>query len=217
MTATTVIFDLDGTLVDSSPDIAAALNRAFAELNVRELGDAEVLRMLGGGPRILVGKALTAVDGPTDDAAIDAALERYTSEYLSDPSSRTEFFADAAEALPALAARGLRLGICTNKRTDLSERLLEHLGVRGLFGSLVGSDIATAPKPEAAHLNDVIAELGVSAEDCLYVGDTGIDQRTAEAAGVPYVHVTWGHEVDGADVVIERFAELQTLVDAYPA
>lgn len=217
MSAKTVIFDLDGTLVDSSPDIAAALNRAFSGLGLRELGDAEVLAMLGGGPRILVEKALEAVDGPRDEETSNSALERYTAEYRAEPVARTAFFADAAEALPALAEQGVRLGICTNKRTDIAERVLEHLGVRPLFGSVVGSDRATAPKPDAAHLLDTLAELGAEPGECLYVGDTVIDQRTSNAAGVPYAHVAWGHPVDGAQVVLERFSDLLPLVAEHTA
>lgn len=211
---TAVIFDLDGTLVDSSPDITAALNRAFAPFGVRDLKSPEVLGMLGGGPRILVGAALSAVGGPTDEQSIDQALTRYSAEYLAEPAAKTEFFADAATAIADLAARGVKLGICTNKRTELAELLLTHLGVRQHFGSLMGIDRATQAKPHAAHLEQTMAELGVTAGECLYIGDTVIDQRTAAAAGVRYLHVAWGHKIDDVETTLERFAELMPLVGA---
>ncbi|KIP51504.1 HAD family hydrolase [Leucobacter komagatae] len=210
---TAVIFDLDGTLVDSSPDIAAALNKAFAPWGVSELTAPEVLGMLGGGPRALIAQALTAIDGPLDDESLDEALARYSAEYLAAPSAKTEFFADAAKVIPKLAARGLKLGICTNKRTELADLLLEHLGVRAYFSALVGVDRAAYPKPHPMHLEQTMAELDVTPEECVYVGDTAIDQSTARAAGVRYTHVAWGHEIEGNDTRLECFEDLMPIVE----
>lgn len=212
MTISSVVFDLDGTLVDSSPDIAAALNAAFAELGVRELTAPEVLAMLGGGPRVLVQKALDAVDLVVDGEQLDVLVESYTVAYRAHPVERTTFFADAAEALAQLNALGLRLGVCTNKRTDIAERVLEHLGVRDFFGSVVGSDKASRAKPDAAHLLETLAELDAAPGECLYVGDTDIDAQTAAAAGVAYAHVVWGHALPDVQIELKTFADLQPLV-----
>jgi len=212
MTVTSVVFDLDGTLVDSSPDISAALNEAFAELGVRRLTAPEVLEMLGGGPRVLVGKALDAVGFEADEQRLDGLVEAYTVAYRAHPVERTTFFADAAEAIPKLRALGLRLGVCTNKRTDIAERVLEHLGVRDLFGAVVGSDRASRPKPDAAHLLETLAELDAAPGECLYVGDTEIDEQTAAAAGVGYAHVAWGRAVSGVRIELDAFADLLPLV-----
>lgn len=212
MTVTSVVFDLDGTLVDSSPDIAAALNTAFADSGARELTAPEVLAMLGGGPRVLVQQALDAVGRSAEGRALDALVEAYTVAYRAHPVERTTFFADAAEALAKLNALGLRLGVCTNKRTDIAERVLEHLGVRDFFGSVVGSDRATRSKPDPEHLLETLAELGAAPDECLYVGDTGIDAQTAAAAGVDYAHVVWGHALADARTELRAFADLLPLV-----
>ena len=214
MTVTSVVFDLDGTLVDSSPDIAAALNRAFSELQLRPLTEPEVLAMLGGGPRVLVAKALEELGYTPSETELDAVLERYSAEYRAKPSERTVFFADAADALPQLRERGLMLGVCTNKRTDIAEQVLEHLGVRDLFGAVIGSDLASSPKPDAAHLTETLDALGADTAGCLYVGDTEIDALTAKSAGVRYAHVDWGHQIDAPVAVqIREFSELLLHID----
>lgn len=211
MTAKSIVFDLDGTLVDSSPDIAAALNAAFADLGVRELSAPEVLAMLGGGPRILVSQALTALGVQTDDSMIDARVERYSAHYRAAPAARTVCFADAADALKELHAKGIALGICTNKRTDIAEQVLAHLGLRELFGAVIGSDLASAPKPNPAHLLETLQTLGAEASECIYVGDTSIDAAAAADAGIRYVHVSWGHQLTSQAQQISRFAELAEL------
>ncbi|RGE20502.1 HAD family hydrolase [Leucobacter sp. wl10] len=212
MTATSIVFDLDGTLVDSSPDIAAALNTAFAPLAVRELTASEVLAMLGGGPRALVQQAIDAVGRSADRRRLDGLVEAYTAAYRAHPVDRTTFFADAADVLPQFAARGLKLGVCTNKRTDIAERVLDHLGVRDCFGSVVGSDRASRSKPDAAHLLETLAELHATPDECLYVGDTDIDAQTAAAAGVRYAHVAWGRPLADARTGLRSFSDLLSLV-----
>jgi phosphoglycolate phosphatase len=170
--------------------------------------------MLGGGPRVLVAKALEALDFTPSEAELDALLERYSAEYRARPSERTAFFADAARALPRLRDRGLLLGVCTNKRTDIAEQVLGHLGVRELFGAVIGSDLASRPKPDAAHLTETLAALGADAAGCLYVGDTEIDALTAKSAGVRYAHVDWGHQIDAPVAVrIREFSELLLHLD----
>lgn len=211
MTVSSIVFDLDGTLVDSSPDIAAALNEAFADLGVRELSAPEVLAMLGGGPRVLVTQALAAVGVVLDDAALDTRVEHYSAKYRAAPVDRTVWLADAAEALTSLHEQGVTLGICTNKRTDIAEQVITHLGLREQFGAIIGSDLASAAKPNPAHLRETLRALNVDPSECLYVGDTQIDASAAEAAGVRYVHVSWGHEIAASVQRISRFAELSGL------
>lgn len=208
MTLKSIVFDLDGTLVDSSPDIAAALNAAFADLGVRELSAPEVLAMLGGGPRILVAQALTSLGVTLDDATLDARVESYSAHYRAAPAARTVCFADAAKALPELHAKGIKLGICTNKRTDIADQVLTHLGLREVFGAVIGSDLASAPKPNPAHLLETLQILDTDPSDCIYVGDTSIDAAAAAGAGVRYVHVSWGHQLESPVQQIVSFAEL---------
>lgn len=207
-----IVFDLDGTLVDSSPDIAAALNKAFAPRGVRGLSAAEVLAMLGGGPRVLVAKALDAVGSPAEGAELDELVEVYSQHYRANPVDGTTCFADAARAIPALHARGVLLGICTNKRTDIAHQTLAGLGLAEYFGAVIGSDLASHTKPDAAHLIETLESLGADPARCVYVGDTEIDAATAEAAGVEYRHVAWGHMLERKRQSIEQFSDLEALI-----
>ena len=118
------------------------------------------------------------------------------------------------EVVAKLRERGLMLGVCTNKRTDIAEQVLEHLGVRDLFGAVIGSDLASSPKPDAAHLTETLDALGADTAGCLYVGDTEIDALTAKSADVRYAHVEWGHQIDAPVAVqIREFSELLLHLD----
>lgn len=204
-----VIFDLDGTLVDSSPDIAFALNRAFVGLGCRELLPGEVLRLLGGGPKALVLSALQLLEVELSEQHIEQILELYLTEYASNATRNTTFFADAAEVLPLLRQRGIMLGICTNKRTAIAQRVLSHLRVGELFGAVVGGDIVPYPKPDPSHLLTTLSSLGIGRDECLYVGDTDIDARTAEEAEIRYAHVAWGERIQRTKLLeIHHFVEL---------
>lgn len=208
-----VILDLDGTLVDSSADIASAMNHALRAYGIAEVTDGQVAAALGGGPRILVTACLQAVGHPSDDhALVDAVLDKYSAQYKAFPAVRTHTYDTAATVLPALHERGVLIGVCTNKRTQIALSVLDSVGLGAYVGAVVGSDTTTAPKPRPGHLTDTIAALGARERRVLYVGDTHIDRLTAEAAGVPYAQVAWGHPDVPADHHLSTFDDLLGLV-----
>ncbi|MFI6350108.1 ribose-5-phosphate isomerase RpiA [Streptomyces sp. NPDC050560] len=200
-----VVFDLDGTLVDSAPDIAAALNEALTARGLGPLSVEQTRGLLGGGAATLVEGALHLTGGPAGLA--DTVLADYGDAYARTPVAATTVHADAHEALRELREAGVRTAVCTNKRSDLADRVLEGTGLAALFDIVVGIDDAPAAKPDPAHLRTVLDLLGVSARQTLYVGDTRVDALTAERLGVPYRHVAWGSPVPGATTV-GGFAEV---------
>jgi len=194
-----VVLDLDGTLVDSAPDIAGALSTALTAHGLPAVGADRVRGLLGGGAAQLVRGVLDAVGG--DPALADPVLRDYSDAYRARPAVATTVHADAREALQAWRDAGIRIGICTNKRTGLSHRVLEGTGLAPLVDVVVGIDAVPAGKPDPGHLEAALAALHVSPADALYIGDTAIDALTARRAGVAYRHVGWGHPVPGVTTI----------------
>lgn len=184
------IFDLDGTLVDSAPDIAHAINRLLADRGVPAQAVSFVEGFVGEGARLLVAKLYDALSLPTDDLARD--VETYLAYYRERPVVDSRLYADAATALPALRDAGVLLGVCTNKPQELAEIVLDRLGLRSLMSVVVGADTTPYTKPDPRPLLHALDAMGVRPDDTVYVGDTGIDLACALAAGVRCRIVDWG-------------------------
>ncbi|BAH48745.1 HAD family hydrolase [Rhodococcus opacus] len=209
---TAVVFDLDGTLVDSSEDIAAAMNEALSGHGDRRVTVRQVADALGGGPRALVEQCLRAAGLPVTAPTVDDVLRTYSERYRANPAQKTRLVDTAAVVLAELDARGIQLGVCTNKRTPIAHAVLDALGLGAIIGAVIGSDATDGPKPDPRHLTDTIAALGASGSTVLYVGDTDIDRDTATAAGIRYAHVSWGHPDVDADFRLDSFDDLLTLI-----
>jgi phosphoglycolate phosphatase len=208
-----VVLDLDGTLVDSSEDIAEAMNHALTAHGIGAVTASQVGAALGGGPTILVEKCLTAAGLATHDPALVASvLDAYSDRYRAHPATHTRLFDTAEAVLPALHARGVLIGVCTNKRTSIAEAVLDAVGLSSIIGAVVGSDTTPTPKPQPGHLTDTVALLGAEDRRVLYVGDNDIDRRTAAAAGVTYAQVAWGHPNVPADHYLTSFDDLLSIV-----
>ncbi|MBY6537280.1 HAD hydrolase-like protein [Rhodococcus sp. BP-349] len=203
-----IIFDLDGTLIDGSADIAAALNAALDSHGHGRVTVEQVAAALGGGPRKLVEKCLAASRTTVSGNTFEKILTAYSTNYLARPADRTVLLDTAGTVLTSLQERGVRLGVCTNKRTAIAESVLETLGVRNCFDAVIGSDTVAAPKPHPAHLLETIAAMGIGGSRVLYVGDTAIDEATATGAGIPYAHMSWGESDVSADFVLTSFNDL---------
>ncbi len=213
----TVIFDLDGTLADTSGDLIAAANACFRQMGVGDVLDpgADQGVALRGGKRMLtVGlERLGRYDADTVEAYYPVLLEAYA----EDIDRHSVLYPGAMAAVEALGTAGYGLGICTNKPEGLADLLLRRLGVRDVFAALVGADTLTVRKPDPEPLREAARRAGGDPARTLLVGDSDTDRNTARAAGVPSVLVTFGPS--GADMaalapeaLLERFEDLPGLV-----
>jgi len=206
-----VVFDLDGTLIDSLADIASALNKALALRGFPPFETSVVRRMIGGGIPNLVEKAFLA-HGVAPDNLKPVILD-FLRIYGENCVIDTALYEGAEDLLTALRGRGVKLGVCTNKQEDVSKAILRQLGVAELFDVVVGEKPDRPRKPDPAPLTLAMAELGVTADDCIMVGDSGADAGCAHAAGVPVILVTFGYshtpvETLGAQALIHHLGEL---------
>lgn len=208
-----VIFDLDGTLIDSEPDLRAGLNRLFDELGRRHVTRDEVVMMVGDGVPKLVERGLDATGGIPADG-LDAHVARFLEFYEGAAADLTEPFPGAGDILRDLKAAGARLGICTNKPEAPTHEILASFGFDAHIDAVVGGDtLGDIRKPDPRHLAAVLEKLGVSADRAVMVGDNANDVATARGLGVPAIAVAFGYSRGpvaalNADVVIERFDDL---------
>ncbi len=205
-----LVFDLDGTLIDSAPDIAAAVNKVLERRGWPTQSVELVERFIGFGPRRLLLDMFVALGLPSDDDTVDEAVREYLDQYDREPAERTVFYPYVREDLSALRNAGMRLGICTNKPHDLSLKVLDILGIGSLFDVVVGADAAPVCKPHPSHLLAVAERMGLNGDAWAYVGDTPVDQATAQAAGVPFYAVSWG---SGGKLSVEPRWRLDRLID----
>jgi phosphoglycolate phosphatase len=205
-----VVFDLDGTLADTAPDLAAALNHALTCIGRHTVPVESVRHLVGHGAKALLRKGLAATGEATEDL-VEAGFPHFIDFYGENICVGTQMFDGLEAALDELAARGVALAICTNKVEWLTLRLIEALGWTGRFRSIVGGDTVGVRKPDPAPLREAIARAGGG--PAVFVGDSITDADTARAAGVPLIAVSFGFSdrpVDqlGADVVIDDYRQL---------
>ena len=205
-----LIFDLDGTLIDSAPDIAAAVNHYLVAQGWPAKDTAYVERFIGHGPRRLLQDIFADLHLPTDATRIDAAYTAFMAHYWASPTRLTQFYPNVAADLHSLRNAGIALGLCTNKPQALTLRILEQLAIAPLFSAIVGADAVPACKPDPGHLFAVADKMGLQPGTWAYVGDSGIDQATALAAEVPFFVVPWG---SGAKVKVADGFRLTRLSD----
>lgn len=213
----TLVFDLDGTLVDTAPDLVAATNHALADLALPPI-PAETLRhAIGFGARRMIMVGLKETGVTLDEPEIDRLLARFLAYYERNIARESRPFEGAIAVLEQFRSEGARLAVCTNKRLALAEQLLTELRVRDLFVAVAGRDSFPVHKPHPDHLTRTIAMAGGDKSASVMVGDTGIDIETARAAGVPSVACTFGYSdvpvaTYGPDTIIDAYAELDAVV-----
>ena len=211
-----LVFDLDGTLVDSAPDMRAALNLVLRERGQAPLSLPQVKRMIGDGVPTLVARALAerGLD-PNQDAD---ALPRFLQLYEADAVRLTRPYPEVPATLAALRRRGYRTAICTNKPQHATITVLDGLGLKSLFDGVAGGDRFAVKKPDPVHLLGLIHSLGGRAEAAAMIGDNENDAAAAHAAGMPVVLMRYGYaRVDpdslGADALLDDFADLPAALD----
>jgi len=209
----TIAFDLDGTLVETAPDLIGALNLVLAERRLAPLPTEAARALVGRGAKVLIERGFAAAGEPLDPAETPGLVDRFIEIYRGRIASESRPFPGAEAALDQLAAAGAVLAVCTNKPTALSNLLLETLGMAWRFKAVIGADRAPKPKPDPSHLIHAITQAGGDPVRALMVGDSGADADAARAALVPCILFPFGYtEVSvhdlGADLVVESFAGL---------
>lgn len=191
----TLVFDLDGTLTDSVPDIAAAVNRTLAARGLPTLAEPDVAAMVGDGLQPLIDRAFKAAGGvPDANAGAD-----YLADYESRVAEDTRLYPGVADALDKLRADGWTLAVCTNKPERAARLLLEALGVADRFAAVGGGDSFAAHKPDPRHLAGTIRAAGGEPTRALMVGDHSNDVRAASGCGVQAVFAGWGYGRPGME------------------
>ncbi len=209
-----VVFDLDGTLIDTLPDILAALNRVMSEEGLRQIDYEEGRTFVGGGAHNLIEKAFAAIGANADDPRIDPAFDRFIRYYEEKPAIRSTFFPGIEDCLAAFSDAGVKMGICTNKPIGLTRQIIGEMKIADYFGEAVlGGDSLPVRKPDAAHLKEVIRLMDVPLDKTVMIGDSETDVGAARNAGLPVIAVDFGYtalapEKIGADVLISSFFDL---------
>lgn len=209
----TIVFDLDGTLVDSLADLSAALNRLLQAERRPALVEAEMRTMVGDGVAKLVERGFTATGPVPGEPALTALVQRFEADYAPRCAELTRPYPGAEALVPALAACGWRLAVCTNKPQDATLRILEATGLLSHLRAVAGGDRYAYRKPDPRHLTQVIAEAGSVAARAILVGDGRQDLAAGQAAQVRTIAALYGYggltaETLGAAIPLPRFADL---------
>ena len=212
-----IAFDLDGTLVDTAPDLMGSLNTVLAEEGLPPFPVAAARHLVGHGVRALVERGFSEAGESLDEARIPALVDRFTVIYRSRIALESRPFDGVDAALDRLASAGARLAVCTNKRTALALALMDALDLTARFAAVVGGD-QVAQKPDPRVLLFTIERAGGAPDRTLYVGDSMVDHATARAAKVPVVGVSFGYSdpplrAEDFDALIDRFAELPDVAE----
>ena len=208
-----IVFDLDGTLVETAPDLHAVLAEVLGEEAVPAPSLAAIRHMVGDGARALLERALLAAGEPVRSERLERLFGRFLEVYTAEPCRFGHAYPGVEDTLARLAAAGHPLGVCTNKPQRPSELVLQALGLDRWLSAVVGGDALPVRKPDPAHLAAVLARLGAGHEGAVMVGDSRNDVTTARALGISCVLVSFGYTPVparelGADAVIDRFADL---------
>lgn len=217
-----IAFDLDGTLIDSVPDVARSLNLTLAAFDRPALDAAQVRALVGDGATALLRDAWAAGGATLDDDRLPAVLARYLGFYDGLEVDPAVVYPGVRETLALLAGRGLRLGLCTNKPSRITLKLLDALGLAPLFAVVACGDALPFRKPDPAHLAWTLERMGAVPQEAAMVGDNRHDMTVARALDMPAIAVSYGYprmplaEL-GADVIIDRIADLPAVLDRLDA
>ena len=219
-----VLFDMDGTLVDTLPDIAAAINEALTEMRLQPLSAERIGEFIGKGPRSLAQRVLDqepSLDAAGRIALVDTLIDGYVKHYEPRIGTAASAYPGVRDALVSLREQGLKLAVVTNAMQHLAERVLARFDLLDQFALVLGGDRVARGKPDAGPLLEACRVLGVSPAAALMVGDSENDVIAARAAGCPVVMVPYGYNAGqpasslGCDIV-ENFTLLPAWVAGYP-
>lgn len=213
-------FDLDGTLVDTNKDLQPAINHALAQIGRDPIPEEEVAHLVGGGSRLMMERAFAITGGSVEKAEFEQLYQVLLDHYAVHIADHSRPYPGCLAALDALAARGCTLAVVTNKSEDLALSLLDELGMRDRFASVIGGDTLGPGrgKPAPDMIHETIARCGGD-ERFAMIGDSSYDARAARAAAKPCVLLSFGYndapaETIGADTVIDHYDELIPALEA---
>lgn len=211
-----VVFDLDGTLADSAPDIHHSLNAVLNQRGLNSIELSSVTLMIGGGPELLVRRALDELGAAAEEDEIAELTARFESAYLEHGNALTKLFSGALECIAELEGHSIPIGLCSNKPEHICDQLLADLDIRDYFAAIQGSGTGLQRKPHPDPLLAILGRLGAKPAQALYVGDSSTDVATARAGGVPVALVKHGYTSKpaatlGSDWVVESLADIPSI------
>jgi len=214
----TIVFDLDGTLVETAPDLIGTLNRLLAQHDLPAVPLESARNLIGHGAIALLKRGFEAAGAAWDEAASPVLLKAFLADYLDHIADGSTAYPGAVEALDALSARGAILCVATNKPTDLAVALFDAIGLTRRFAAICGPQSVSARKPDAAHIRETVLKAGGDPAQAIMVGDSITDLDAARATGVPCILTTFGYTDTpaadlGADAVIAHFDALPGVID----
>lgn len=213
MVSPLLVFDLDGTLADSAPDLLGALETVLPKHGINVAVDRSYREGIGHGARYLIEYALKRQGSSFDKSTVDAIHRDFLVHYQASISVGTRLFPGTERMLDRFAAEGWTFAVCTNKPVGMSQLLLHDLGIAERFAAICGGDSFSRRKPDPAHLLETIAAAGGETERAVMIGDSETDLDTARGAGVPFVGVSFGYTpVPMAalrpDILVNHFDEI---------
>jgi phosphoglycolate phosphatase len=219
MPAQTIVFDLDGTLIDTAPDLVDTLNVVFAREGMPPVPYDTARNLIGGGARAMIARGIAAEGRVFEPAKLEQMFVDFIAHYTTNIARRSRPFPGLIDALDALAGSGYRFAVCTTKLERLSVLLLEELKIASRFEAICGQDTFGVQKPDPEVLRRTIAAAGGSPQRAIMIGDSATDIHTARAAGIPVIAVDFGYSERpvaefGPDRVISHFAQLPESVAA---
>lgn len=213
MPSPALIFDLDGTLVDTAPDLLAATNAVMRSEGLPLIPPSTLRHMVGFGARSLIEQAMEAVNRPVRPEELPPLLDVFMDHYRNHIADESVLFPGVVQTLTALKADGIRLAVLTNKPQELADKLLPAIGIDHFFAEIYGAGRMSYVKPDARIFHDVVHDIGGSDGGAVMIGDSITDLQTARAAQVPCILVSFGYTPIaakdlGADIVIDDFSDL---------
>ncbi|RDJ12190.1 HAD family hydrolase [Rhizobium grahamii] len=219
MTPSLVVFDLDGTLLDTHADLVESLNHTIAAIGVAPVSYDDLTHLVGHGAKVMIERACSLRGHPLSEEELPALLNRFIAHYTDNMPGHTAPYPGLVEAMDQLKSAGCKLAVCTNKLEGLARSLIEKLELTHYFDAITGGDTFTVRKPDAQHLLGTIERAGGNARNSVMIGDSINDILVARNAGVPSIAVPFGYsdapvETLGPTRVIAHFCELTpALVD----
>jgi phosphoglycolate phosphatase len=218
LSGATIVFDLDGTLVDTAPDLIGALNHVLIDSGLEPVSMDEVGGLIGHGARAMIERGMALQGGDLGDEDMATAMALFLDYYRAHIADASRLFDGADTSLDLLRDAGATLAICTNKPQALSEQLLQSLGLLQKFSAILGADAVPRKKPDGDHIVRTVQAAGGEMSRAVMIGDSRTDERAARNARLPFIWVPFGYEVETRealrpDAVLNHYSELFSLLN----